>query len=157
MNVKAKCEMLKRETFAMFPYLIEITLNNGTIYRYSNSDDDITFENNVYTGACFSISPPDMSESTIGNGTLTISAIDQEWIKVIRQESKRARIRFVASIVYDDNNGIETVEAIEDTSYILTEANWNDTQISWLMVYDEDISIVIPCDTATALKTPALV
>lgn len=156
----AKKNMLRMEAYAKFPYLIEVTTATGTVYRFANSDEDITFNDDgtekTFSAGWFTIQPPDIQESEIGDGTLTISALDSSWIKVIRTETKRATLRFVACIIYNDTNEIETVEPIEDTEYKLTEADWDETSISWTMVFDENMQINIPCDTGTTQKCPAV-
>lgn len=154
---KAKQKLLRMETYAKFPYLIEITLHDGTKYRYANCDEDVTFEGFVYEAGFFKIEPPDTNESEIGNGKLVISAVDQKWIEIIRTQTHRAAIRFVGAIVYNDGTTYDTVEPIEDTEFTLTEAEWNDLTISWTMVFDEWMTINIPCDIATSRKVPGCV
>jgi len=98
----AKQQMLRRETQARFPYLIEIHhfTESGAenIYRYANTDEDVTYNNATYTASCFSITPSEKTSSGFSDAKLTISAIDQEWIVKIRETQKRAKIIFTASI-----------------------------------------------------------
>jgi len=161
MTEYAKQQMIRMETQAKFPYLIEITHytsktdTTGTIYRYANSDKDITYEENTYTASCFSINPPEKRTDTITDATLTISAIDQEWIYKIRQTQKRAKIRFIAIIQYENDN-VESIEAIDDIDFDLSKANWNDTSITWTMEFDTLADIQIPCETVDERLCPAL-
>lgn len=160
MNSRIKNEMMKMETFAKFPYLIEIThyLNDGTenIYRYANSDENIEFEGNVFNAGYFKITPPERSSNYISDAKLTISAVDQTWIQKIRETQKRAKVRFVAVIQYDDENGVEAVEPIEDIEFELTKANWNETEIQWVMEFDNLMDINVPIDEMTSLNCPQL-
>jgi hypothetical protein len=59
----------------------------------------------------------------------------------------------MATIVYDDGN-YAGIEAIEEMEFMLRGANWNDTVISWNMVFDSAMGIMVPSDRATALKCP---
>lgn len=161
LSARAKQKLSRLECFAMFPYLIEVTLSNGNVYRYANCDRDITYNENGtvknFLGGWFEIDRPEEKENEISNGTLTISAIDETFKMIIRTQNKRATIRFVATILYDDNNNIEFIEPLEDREFTLTDASWNDTAISWTMVFDIINDITIPCDTATSVKCPMCV
>lgn len=123
--------------------------------RYANCDEDIEFEGNTYQASLFSLQPPEKKQDSIGNASITISAIDQKWVERIRNTKYRAEIRFIAVIVYDEN-GTRFVENIEDYTFVLTTADWDDVGIKWTMVFDEGFSLIMPCDTATPQKVPAL-
>lgn len=139
--------------------MVEITYydneKNVEMLRFANCEEDILFEGNVYSASVFALKPPEKKQDSISNATITISAIDQTWIERIRNTRYRPLIRFVACIVYTDN-GQRCVESMEDYSFVLTNAEWNDITISWTMVFDEGLSLIMPCDTATAQKVPAL-
>lgn len=156
----AKQKLLRLETLAKFPYLIDVTYydaeNNKITEHYANCDDDITYNDIVYTASYFQIKPPSRTNTSISDGKLTISAIDQTWIQKIRNCQKRAKIRFLACIVYDDNNSVETIEPIDDVVFTLTKCTWNDTTISWTMLFDDRMNLQVPCDVATIQKVPAL-
>lgn len=151
---KAKAEILKMETFAKFPYLIEISTASGDIYRFCNSFNDLTFGGEVYTSALFDIQRPDISETAIGNASINLSGIDSFWIEKIREETKRAKLKFIASIEYTDDNAVDTIEAIEESEFILTLADWDLNSVSWVMVFDEGLNVMIPCDVADSIKCP---
>lgn len=155
----AQAEMLKMETYAKFPFLIEITryTNDGTeeIYRYVNADKDVVFENNTYNAGYFSITPPEKNNDSFSDAKLTLSAIDQEWIEKIRETKKRPKIRFVASISYEDN-GEEVIEAIEDEEFLLTNAVWQDDVITWTMKFDENMDIKFPLEIIDTRICPGL-
>lgn len=157
----AKQRMLRMETYAKFPYLIEITryAKDGTeeIYRYANSFSDMEFEGNVFSSGYFEIEQPEKRKDGFSDARLTISAIDTErnWIGLIRSTSKRAKLRFVATIEYDDED--ETfVEPINDYEFMLTVASWNDTAIQWTLKFDDLMDVQIPCDEITVHNTPSL-
>jgi hypothetical protein len=146
--------MARRETYAQFPFLIKIThpAFEAPLY-FANSDENITYEGDVYEAAYFSIAPPDKDGSKTGDGRLTISAVDQFWIEKIRSTQTAARIKFLAAIVYDDG-AASGVEPIEEIDFTLRTVNWNEDVITWTMIFDENMSIIVPCDKATALKCP---
>jgi hypothetical protein len=148
----------RQETYAKFPYLIKVTHPDLGTLRYANSDSDIIYpgDGETYKAAYFTIDPPDRDGSGIGDGQLSISAVDQAWIERIRGAQAAAKIRFIAAIAYDDGGGVSGVEPIEETDFTLRAASWNEETITWAMVFDENMGITVPCDKATALKCPGV-
>lgn len=159
---KAKIEMERTLTRAKFPYLIEITYyrNNNTteVFRYANSDTDMTFENHTFSAGYFTIQRPQRTTSGFTDAKITISALDQAWIERIRNadKKKRSEIRFVAVIDYD-NNGTRTIEPIEDMEFILTNATADEKAIQWSMKFDEKMEVQVPFDECNDRVCPALV
>jgi hypothetical protein len=153
--MKPKEEQLiaRRETYAKFPYLIKVTHPTLGTFRYANTDSDIFYKGDKYDAACFIVDPPDKDSSKIGDGQLTISAVDQLWIERIRTTQIAAKIKFLAMIVYDDGV-VSGVEPMEEMDLTLRVVNWNEDTITWSMVFDENMSINVPCDRATALNCP---
>lgn len=162
LSAKAKNEIMKMETYAKFPYLIEVTryytedeLDKTEVLRYANCDEDITFEGNIFKASYFEITPPEKTTQEISDAKLTYSAIDQEWITKIRQTEKRAKIRFLAVIQYNDQN-VESIEPIDDIIFDLTQAQWNETTIQWNMEFDNLLDVNLPCEELTSLNCPQL-
>lgn len=151
---KIQQDLFRSNSRAMYPYLIEITHEDYGVFRYANSDVEITFNGEKYLPSFFQMSPPKKEAGSVGNAQLSISAIDQEWIIRIRGTRKRAKIKFVASYVELDGKFI--AEAIEEYEFILTNASWTDTVITWDLVFDETQQLNVPCDTATAQKVPGI-
>lgn len=150
---KAQQEILRMETQALFPYLIEVTIGNEVL-RYANTDDNIIFDDNEYIASYFKISPPERTKDSIKDASITISALDGEWIARIRQMNERAKIRFVACIIYDKNERV--IEPIDDITFMLTNASWNDTTIQWTMKFDDLLDIRMPCAKFDENICPAL-
>ena len=142
-----------QRTAAKFPYLIEITHPEYPPMCYANASEDITYDGKIYYSASFSIQPPESDETKIGDATLTISAIDQIWIEKIRATQKPAQIRFIAVIVYE-NGIVKGVEPLEDNSFTLRAASFNEVSISWSMSFDENMAIEVPCDICDAITAP---
>lgn len=159
---KAKLEMEKTLARAKFPYLIEITYykndNTTSIIRYANSDDDKVFEGNVYTAGFFTMQLPQKNQTGVSDAKINISAIDYKWIEKIRtaDKKKRSKIRFVASINYENNNK-EYIEAIEDMEFELTNASTEGNVIQWNMKFDTLSEIKVPYEECNDRVCPALV
>jgi hypothetical protein len=141
-----------QRTAANFPYLIKISHSEYGDMYFANSSDDINYNGDIYNAASFSIQPPDAEGAKIGNATLTISAIDQFWIERIRQTQIPAELRFIAAIVYDESG--MGIEALEENSFILRAANWNEISISWEMSFDERMNYIITSTKCTPMTVP---
>lgn len=159
LSYKAKQQILRQETQARFPYLIEITqyLDDDTtnVYRYANCDEDIEYNDKVYKAGYFSLQPPEKKSDGLGNAKLTISAIDQEWIARIRSTSKRAKIKFIAVIQYLNDNKMD-IEPVEELEMTLTQAQWDSNVIQWTMIFDDLNEISMPLDIINNTICPAL-
>ena len=155
---KARQQILRQQMIAMFPYFIEISLGGETSY-FVNADEDKVFGGRTYTACAFSIKPPDRTESSIGDGKITFSAIynNREFIKKVRMNSERGTIRVVGAIVYSADGTDEGTEPIFDTEFMLTDASWNDDEISWTMRFDDGMAIVMPCDVMDEIVCPGVV
>ena len=153
MTAYAKYQMLRMDSQARFPYFVEIRNEDLGVFRYVNLDEDKVFMGDTYTASWFTVTPPERNESSISNAKITISSVDQEWIQRIRSTQKRSTIRFVAAIDYEQGGG-EVIEPLADNMFVLTSASWDDLTITWDMVFDENMSIMIPCDIAGPLNVP---
>lgn len=154
MTGASKTEMLRMMTQASFPYLIEITTPDGNVYRYANSDSDKTFGGNTYEAAFFKPNPPEIKNGEVSEASITISAIDLEWIARIRGTQERSEIKFVAAISRNES-GSEVVEEIAQRTYTLTVTDWNRLTIDWRMVFDPLIEEQIPVDECNQFVCPA--
>ena len=153
MNAIAQKRIAAQRTEAKFPYLIRITHPEFPDMLYANSSENITYLDDTYAAASFSIQPPDRDNSKIGDATLTISAIDQEWIEKIRATQIPAKLQFKAVIVYEDG-AISGIEPLEENEFTLRNASWNDLAITWSMTFDENMAVIAPVDKCTAQTTP---
>lgn len=160
MTNSAKRKIVRMETYAMFPYLIKITYDNGNgqmiTERYVNSDEDKVYLGETYTASYFSIKPPSRDGSSISDGQLTLSTADQEWIVKVRKAQKRMKCTFVACIDYEEN-GSETIEEIETMTFTLIRASWSENTMTFTMMFDDRMNLLFPLDVANELKIPALV
>ena len=117
--------------------------------------DDKMFEGHTFTASYFTVQPPEKTESGVKDATITLSTVDQTWIEKVRNAQERYKIRFVAVIDYDDN-GTEEIEPLDDITFFLTNATWQETTIQFTMKFDEGMNIVIPCQKLDQFVAPAL-
>lgn len=159
LSAKAQQQILREQMQAMFPYFIEIETSDFGTFYFVNADEDKTYNKKTYTACCFSIQPPEKSDSKFGDGQITFSAIynNKEWIKKVRDLSDRARIRVVAAIIYSDGKTTNEIEPIYDTEFDLTNASWNEEAIQWTMKFDTGLDVVMPCDKLDEIICPGIV
>lgn len=161
MTKNANQQMVRLQTFAMFPYLIKIEYinENGQLIteRYANTDEDLVYNNETYSACYFKVQPPTRSNSSISDGKIEFSTVDQSWISKVRTAKERITCEFISCIKYDDNNEIVGFEEIDRTKFTLIKANWNEQTISFTMMFDDRQNLCVPCDIANAYKCPALV
>lgn len=148
MTNKGKSEVLKTERTATFPYLIHVHNDDLGDFYFANYYKDVTYNGKTYLKSSFQIDPPDKTQSNIGNATLTISVADQVWIEKIRNTQKRSTIEFVAVIIYED----DSIEPIEENQFVLTSASWDESVLTWQMIFDENMDILTPCDIIGGLN-----
>ena len=157
MNTYTQNLLVQNDIPASFPFLIEIWKPSepNNIERYVNATEDKVFENHTFTASSFTVQPPEKTESGVKDAQITISTIDQTWIEKVRTTQERYKCRFVAVIDYD-NNGTETIEPIDDITFTLTNATWQETTMQFTMKFDEGMSINVPCQKLDQFVCPAL-
>jgi len=146
-------KIIAAQRTAAFPFLIQVTQTGYPDMYFVNSSENVTHGGIIYNAASFSIQPPDVDGAKVGNATLTISAIDQYWIQRIRETQIPAELRFIAVIVYDEY-GVSGIEALEENSFTLRAAQWDETSISWEMSFDERQAYIITSVKCTPQVAP---
>lgn len=157
MNSFLKQQILAMDTNAYFPNLIDITyydnIGNVTHYYYNDSDSKLVYKGNTYEPMLMSVQGGKKEESGIGDGSLSLSDVDRVWTERIRNTKNRPECTHYECAVYDSGDGMTAVEAVEQTSYKLKEASYDGQIMSFTMVFDENMSIVIPPDTGNPQLT----
>lgn len=157
MNPNIQNLLVQNDVPASFPYLIEIWLPSDptNIERYVNASEDKTYENHTFTASYFVVQPPEKTETGMKDATITISTVDQTWIEKVRSTQERYKIRFVAVIDYDDD-GTEEIASLDDITFSLVNASWQETTIQFTMKFDEGMSVNLPCQRLDQFVAPAL-
>lgn len=159
---KAKQQILRQRMHAMFPYLIKIHFDSLGDFYYANTDEDLLYNEKLYTACTFSVKPPDKTESKIGDGSISFSSIynNSEWIKKIRKipRKEQGSVDIVASIIYSADEVIDGIEPIYDSEFVITDVNWDDKDsISITLKFDDGMDIVMPCDIMDEIICPGIV
>ena len=157
MNQNVKSMLVQNDIPASFPFLIEVWKPSDptNIERYVNASEDKEFDGETFTASSFKVQPPERNESGVRDANITISTIDQSWIEKVRTSNERYKIRFLAVIDYDDD-GTETIEPLDDITFTLTNATWQETTIQFTMKFDDRMEVNVPCQKLDQFVAPAL-
>lgn len=171
MNNAVKNLLVQTDIPASFPFLIEVWAESDTqktnVERYVNASEDKQFTEtvlingvpttvtNTFTASYFKVQPPEKSESGVKDATISFSTVDQTWIEKVRSATERFKVRFIAVIDYDEN-GSEVIEPIDDITFTLTNATWQETVLQFTMMFDNAMSIIMPCHRLDQFVCPAL-
>lgn len=157
-SIKALQQIYKLATTAMFPALLKITyvIDGETNYlRLVNNKVDMIFNGETYKAYSFEYEAPKQSDSRMGNGSLSISCIDQEVIRIIRSITNRARAEIVAAFYFAED-GTTYFEGIEEWKFDLASVTWDGLVATWQMIYDDRMSIIVPCAKMSAQRCPGV-
>lgn len=157
MTPKALQQIYRLQTAAMFPALLKITYVEDGVTKYLrlvNNDTDLTYSEEVYSCARFKYTPPKYSDKQIGDGSITISAVDQTIVQIIRSISTRATAQIVAAFYFED--GTLLFEPIEEWTFQLAKVSWDEGVATWQMIYDDRMDILVPCHKMSAQRCPGV-
>lgn len=154
MTERALSEVVKMESRAKFPYLIDIKYN-GHNYYFVNADTNVTFNGHTYLASWFNLTPSEKNQNGFSDARITISSVDGVWIQRIRESNEKAKVTFTATIQYLDD-GSFVVEPIESMEFVLQNAKWNRTTIEWTLKFDELMDLKV-CKKVDGVICPALV
>lgn len=153
---RAKREILRTSTPAFFPYLVEITHEDYGVFRYANIScaESLTYNGHEFAAAAFTVEPPSQTNTGLSNATLTLSAVDQEWIIKIRETDKKAKAVLIEAVcMYNDDGTIE-VEGASSVPFTLAKASWDGVKITWDMEFDDVMGLQVPIDVASKASVP---
>lgn len=160
MTPLGKQKLVRSTTNARILNLVEITYKdtNGTLQtkRYTNTEKDITYNNNVFESYNFTVVPSSVNDSSITDGTFTLSVVDRLWTSIARQLSEKPKLHLMIILEYFDSNNVSVYELLDENTYTLSKLSWNDVTLTWTMVYDDKQNVIVPCDIGTVYKIPAL-
>lgn len=158
---KTQRNLSKLTTYAQFPYLIVIKYkdNNDVLYTeyYVNKDNNVTYQEHIYNACFFKIKPPTRNNSSVSDGEITFSTVDQTWIQKVRNCKGRITCEFVACIDYSAVDTENVIEEIDHIKFTLIKAQWNESTIRFTMMYDDRQNLLVPSDICSGNNTPALV
>ena len=166
-------ELFKRETDGSIPVLMdiehddidwgEIERSDGTVgdleqenghLRLINAPYSVKYQDKKYLPAYFSFTMPTEDGKSIGQTSVTISAIDQRIINVIRSIDDKPTATFVALFARNDS----TISFSKLYKYVfeMDSVTWDGVSAKWNLIFDPAMQVQVPRDTATTLRCPSV-
>lgn len=126
---------------------------NGHL-RLINNNIPVIYEKKKYLPSKFTFEQPQEDGHKVGNTSITISAIDQRIIEIIRSIESKPRAMVIAAFQKLDNTKI-VFSKIYHYTFEMSNANWDGVTAKWDLTFDPAMSRNIPVDKATATRCPS--
>lgn len=131
----ARQELFKRSSGMVLPILLDIYHASFGTIRVVNNNVELSYGGNTYVPFPFRLDPPDETEGGVPSATLTIDAIDQSVIELIRGASDAPTVTARAMFYYD--NGSVTFEPLVPWTFIVKTANYTAETVTLQLAYDD--------------------
>lgn len=137
LSALAKGELFKRSSSMLLPVLMQLD--------HSTFDDPVSLVNNteaiVYGGAtylpfAFRFDPPDETATTLTNARLTIDAVDQSILALLRGLPSSPTVTMKAVFYYDETGTIQT-EQLAAWEFSVANLSYNVDTISCDLIYED--------------------
>lgn len=133
-----------KDTFGQF---------NGHL-RLVNNNVAVMYEGKKYLPSSFSFEIPGEDGATVASTNITISAIDQRIIEVIRSISSKPKANIVAAFTSIDDTKIIFSKLFHYT-FEMSNCTWDGVTARWTLTFDPAMLQNIPVDKASAARCPA--
>jgi len=125
-------------------------INDSVAIKYKGDDT----EAKTYYPASFEFTLPSEDGKTVGNTKVTISAIDQRVIKIIRSIDSKAKARFVAFFAKQESNYY--FQKLYNYEFEMQGVDWNGITANWNLVFDPVMKLNVPRDLGTSRRFPSV-
>ncbi|MBQ0111955.1 MAG: hypothetical protein KBT03_02385 [Bacteroidales bacterium] len=122
--------------------------------RLINDSVTVKYQGNKYLPSFFSFVMPSEDGKTVGNTSVTISAIDQRIIKVIRNIKDKPKVTFVALFARKDNTVV--FSKLFKYTFEMNSVSWDGVSAKWNLVFDPAMQLQVPRDKATLIRCPSV-
>ena len=146
-------ELFKSQSGMCLPFLIQIShasWNSGTPYYFVNNTESVTYDGNTYLPFPFSFDPPDETDSGITNARLTIDAVDQSIIEMIRTVPSAPTVTIIAAYIYD------TIEELVPWTFTFRNVQYQAETVSGELIYEDRLQNQLSPISISARSFPGL-
>lgn len=165
-------ELFASTTDGTFPILIDIQ-SDQIVWNYSGNESDyrhrqenhhlrlinsnaaVVCNGYLYEPAVFTCEMPSEDGSKVGNMSITISAIDQRIIEIIRSITSKPSA-FIDSFFTKISDSQYIFSKMYHYEFQMTSVTWDNVTAKWNLVFDPSMQVNVPRDTGTALRCPAI-
>lgn len=158
-------ELYSQDTASSIPILLTIrhggivwTDNSGAqengFLRLINSNVPVIYEDKKYLPANFIFELPSEDGKKVGDTKISISAIDQRIIEVIRSIDSNPIAEITAVFQYISETEI-TFKKLYNYRFEMQSVEWNGVSAQWKLMFDPAMNVNIPADLATSIRCPS--
>lgn len=127
---------------------------NGHL-RLVNNNAKVKYQEKVYYPAYFSFVLPSEDGQKVGNTSVTISAIDQRIIEVIRSINSAPKCVFEAFYTKLSDTQI-LFSKLYHYEFLMDSVNWDGITAKWNLVFDSACQLNVPRVLATVNRCPSI-
>ena len=163
-------EIWKKNTDGHLPVLLEIynpdiKWNDGSLeqenmyLRVIDDSNPVVYKGKKYLPARFEFTPPEEDGKTIGQATITISAIDSRVVQMLRSIELQCEITVMATfakVTRANGSAIMKFCPLEQLKARVPSATYNRTTAQLNLVFKDVLKLNVPRDTATKNLLPSV-
>ena len=112
------------------------------------------YEGKKYIPCYFSFEVPSEDGQKVGDTSITISAIDQRIIEIIRSIKSKPTATVIAAFAKINDTKI-MFSKLYHYRFDMSNANWDGITAKWNLTFDPMMKQNVPVDKATAQRCPA--
>lgn len=163
-------ELFNEDTSGVFPLLADIQHDNiiwhddsmeqeDGHFRIINDNAAVKYKGQRFIPCNFSFTFPSEDGKKIGNTTITVSAIDQRIIEIVRSINNIPPVLVIKSVyvrrTIEDKIAYEFHDLAE-YRFKMNNCRWSESTAQWDLVFDSSMQINVPIDMGTEFRNPAI-
>ena len=162
-QIVAMEELWKQNTDGHIPVLLEIfnpdikwndgSLEQDNMYlRVIDDSNPVVYKTKKYLPAKFEFTPPEENGKTVGQASITISAIDSRVVQMLRSIELQCKVSVIAMFakrVSQQGNVTYQFLPIDNLKSKLPSASYNKVTAQLNLVYKDVLKLNVPRDKAT--------
>lgn len=163
-------EIWARTTDGHIPVLLEIynpdiKWNDGSVeqenmyLRVIDDSNPVVYKGKKYLPASFEFTPPEEDGKTVGQASITLSAIDSRVVQMLRSIELQCEVTVMAAFAkLVSENGKTTFRfyPLDQIKTRMPSATYNRTTAQLSLVYKNALKLNIPRDKATKNQLPSV-
>lgn len=123
--------------------------------RLINAPTAVRYNGHKYLPAVFGYTMPTEDGTKVGNSTITISAIDQRVVELIRS-IRTPPVAVIEAFFTKPTEDSFAFSRLYHYEFEMRDVTWDATTAKWILVFDPVMQINVPKDLATRSRVPAV-
>lgn len=139
LSIVAKQELFKQSSSMVIPVFVDIsyvTSGGATqVLHLVNNTEPLTYLGTTYTPFAFRFDPPSETATSISGARITVDAVDQSVIAILRDTPNAPVLTFVATFYFDESGTIY-YEQLASWAFNMKNFSYNVDTITCELEYD---------------------